>query len=100
MGPTQKKTGPSRPLNMVKYYPHGYLKIINYLLSQELTSWCKFFKLVLNYFSLCLLSDFLTPDYPGSKGWGPGARTPSNPPQAVRRHKIPGWDSRLKRSSS
>lgn len=40
---------------MVKCHPHGYLKIINYLLSQELTSWCKFFKLVLNYFSLCLL---------------------------------------------
>lgn len=35
--------------------------------------------LVPNYSSLCLFSDFLVPDQPGSKSRGPGARTPSSP---------------------
>ena len=40
-----EEQGLARSLNIVKHHPYNYLKIINYLLSQELTSWCKFFKL-------------------------------------------------------
>lgn len=54
-------------------------KITDYRLSQELTSWCKLFKLWSPTTPACLLSDFLMPDQPGSQGWGPGARTHSSP---------------------
>lgn len=79
MGPTQKKMGPARPLTWVKHHPCGHLKSRlppvprAYQLVQILQI------LVPNYSSLCLLSDFLRPDQPGSKGWGPGARTHSSP---------------------
>lgn len=36
--------------------------------------------LVPNYSILCLLSDFLLPDEPGSKGWGARSQDPFLPP--------------------
>lgn len=99
MGPIQKKMGPARPLTSSTWpFKNNWLPLVPkaYQLVQILQT------LVPNYSSLCLLSDFLMHDQPGSKDWGPEARThsPHPHPQAVRRHKIPGWGSRWNRSSS
>lgn len=79
--------GPARPSDMAKYHPRGYLKIINSLLSQELTSWYEFFKCWSPTIPSCLLSDLLLPDQPESKGWGTKSQDPflpTHPPAPFR----------------
>lgn len=82
---TQEKMGPAGPLTVAKCHLCGYLRIVYYLLSQELTNWCKVFKFwsptipssAYSQTSSCLTSL-------GPKAGGPGAGTPTSPLQAGR----------------
>lgn len=99
--PTQEKMGPCRPPD------HGQMSSLWLFKNRGLPPVPRAYQLrqslqilVPNYSILCLLSDFLLPDQPGSKGWGARSRDPYLPPSGRQEHKIPGWNSRWNRSSS